>query len=120
MKRSPLAACTHAAGQFKGTQNGHVSGIVFEDIDIIDPQRYAIGVDQNGQSQGATLTGGQRGRLAASNVTINDVLFRRVRATLGKRTKSRHALLRASLTEGSLPATRGAWLADGSTWRMSV
>ena len=116
MKRSPLAACTHAAGQFKGTQNGHVPGIVFEDIDIIDPQRYAIGVE----SQGATLTGGQRGRLAASNVTINDVLFRRVRATLGKRTKSRHALLRASLTEGSLPATRGAWLADGSTWRMSV
>ena len=102
--------------KFKDTQNGHVSGIVFDDIDIIDPQRYAIGVE----SQGATLTGGQRGRLAASNVTINDVLFRRVRATLGKRTKSRHALLRASLTEGSLPATRGAWLADGSTWRMSV
>lgn len=76
--------------KFKDTQNGHVSGITFEDIDIIQPHQYAIGIDQNGQSiqDDATLTRFPGGQRHASNVTINDVLFQRVRATLGKRTKS--------------------------------
>ena len=60
----------------------------------------AIGIDQNGQSEDSlnlTAAGGDgptRGsqRLLTSSVSINDVLFRRVRATLGKRTKSHHGV----------------------------
>ena len=36
--------------KFKDQQSGHVSGVVFEDISIVDPSGYAIGIDQDGQS----------------------------------------------------------------------
>ena len=66
---------------------------------IILPSRYSIGIDQKGQSiqdttlallSGTGATGQRGGQRLASNVTINDVLFRRVRATLGKRTSKFH------------------------------
>ena len=105
--------------KFKDQQSGHVSGVVFEDIAIIDPSGYAIGIDQDGQSLrglddradradlraggggGAGGAGGgggdalqqraaQRRAGAPSNVTIDNILFRRIHARLGRRTHRHH------------------------------
>ena len=40
--------------KFKDEQAGSVTNVVFEDIEIVHPQRYAIGIDQNGQVSGRT------------------------------------------------------------------
>ena len=78
--------------KFKDQQTGSVRDITFEDVTIVDPQRYAIGIDQNGQSlEGGVgrpdCHGHQLGRgdapAVGSNVTVNDVHFRSVRATVG-------------------------------------
>jgi len=93
--------------KFKDQQSGHVSGVVFEDIAIVDPSGYAIGIDQDGQSLGGLddpagrdgLRGGgdalqqraaQRRAGAPSNVTIDNILFRRIHARLGRRTHRHH------------------------------
>ena len=75
--------------KFKEEQTGSVSGVVFEDIVITNPQRYAIGIDQNGQGTAAMATAHDCSRLAAlapdvaANVTVNDIVFRNVSATVG-------------------------------------
>ena len=56
----------------------------------MEPHRYAIGIDQDGQSTPQALGGARLAPRTGSNVTIDNVLFRRIRATLGERTKSRH------------------------------
>ena len=94
--------------KFKDQQSGHVSGVVFEDISIVDPSGYAIGIDQDGQSLRGLddhadrddLRGGggdalqqraaQRRVGAPSNVTIDNILFRRIHARLGRRTHRHH------------------------------
>ena len=94
--------------KFKDQQRGHVSGVVFEDISIVNPSGYAIGIDQDGQSLRGLddhadrddLRGGggdalqqraaQRRVGAPSNVTIDNILFRRIHARLGRRTHRHH------------------------------
>ena len=68
--------------KFKEGQKGEpgVSNITFEDIHIISPTKYAIGINQNGQ-------GRRRRRLATfsgSDVPINNITYRRIRAQLEK------------------------------------
>jgi hypothetical protein len=77
--------------KFKDEQVGHpgVSGILFENITILHPSRYAIGIDQNGQ-------GVEQGPRAAhvgsgSNVSVTNVTYRHIRATLsGSRPPTHH------------------------------
>ena len=79
--------------KFKDEQVGHVSGILFENITILHPRRYAIGIDQNGQGFGR---GFGRGWPAAhvgsgSNVSVKNVTYRHIRATLsGSRPHTHH------------------------------
>ena len=55
--------------KFKDSQSGFCNGVKFVDIRIDHPTRYAIGINQNGQSQ----EGGNVG--LGSSVRINDILF---------------------------------------------
>jgi polygalacturonase len=61
--------------KFKDTQVGSVTDILFEDILIVNATRYAIGINQNGQSLPSESQ--QRER---SNVTVNNVTYRRITA----------------------------------------
>jgi len=94
--------------KFKENQTGSCKNVSFEDIVVHSPYRYALGIDQNGQSTPVEPTFGGDGesdhiivknnissnnntpavstshttRLTlGSNVTINDIVFRNVRAT---------------------------------------
>jgi len=74
--------------KFKDNQTGSVSGVTFEDIVIKSPQRYAIGIDQNNQGATAAATKGLclTNALvpdAGTNVTINNITFRNITATVG-------------------------------------
>jgi hypothetical protein len=60
--------------KFKDEQTGFVDGVVFEDIIIESPKLYAIGINQNGQSQ---TSPGELG----SNVRISNVLFKSIRGS---------------------------------------
>merc|ERR1712216_484737 len=66
--------------KFKDQQTGWVDGVVFEDIVIEDARKYAIGINQEGQSLGVSLR---------SNVSINNVIFRDIKASW---TKGHHAV----------------------------
>ena len=55
--------------KFKDTQNGSVADVTFEDISVRNPTKYAIGINQDGQSLAAPLR---------SNVSITNVSFVRV------------------------------------------
>ena len=90
--------------KFKDAQVGSVSGVVFEDILIQRPQRYAIGIDQNGQGEhrqsqlGADESDGGSSAEACphmralsllvpqvgmgANVSVNNVTFRNITATV--------------------------------------
>ena len=70
--------------KFKAGQKGEpgVSNVTFEDINIISPTKYAIGINQNGQGVEE-----QRWRYATSSgsdVPINNITYRRIRAQLEK------------------------------------
>lgn len=69
--------------KFKDNQTGRpgVRGILFEKIVIERPQRYAIGIDQNGQ--GAAWESSPVQADAGSNVSVTNITYRNIRATLG-------------------------------------
>ena len=46
----PLLSVILFAGRFKFDQVGSVSRVVFENITVIDPYRYVIGIDQDDQT----------------------------------------------------------------------
>ena len=58
--------------KFKDDQRGSASGITFEDIVIDGVTKYAIGINQLGQSV----------RQLQSNVTVNNIVFKNVRGTV--------------------------------------
>ena len=64
--------------KFKDQQNGSVSGVLFEDITVIGVKRYAIGIDQNGQSSLGASGNSDGHHDHRSNVTINNVSFIRI------------------------------------------
>lgn len=43
--------------KFKDNQTGHVSGVLYENITVIQPYRYVIGINQNDQGQRRQLLG---------------------------------------------------------------
>jgi polygalacturonase len=69
--------------KFKEGQKGKpgVSNITFEDINIIEPTKYAIGINQNGQGRRRLLEL-ENSQLTGSDVPINNITYRRVRAKL--------------------------------------
>lgn len=87
--------------KFKDEQTGSVSGIAFENISIERPQRYAIGIDQNGQGKDQLVTGADDNRGVGgcphlssplslvpqvgmgANVTVNNITFRNITANVG-------------------------------------
>ena len=75
--------------KFKGAQKGEpgVSNITFEDINIISPTKYAIGIDQNGQGRRRLMLASSSDIDAVrygSDVPINNITYRRIRAQLQK------------------------------------
>eukprot|EP00041_Stephanoeca_diplocostata_P017213 m.343196 g.343196 ORF g.343196 m.343196 type:complete len:401 (-) comp20628_c0_seq4:105-1307(-) len=64
--------------KFKDSQSGSVSGVLFDNIEIYDPTSYAIGIDQNGQSERILARGNAYSPFA--NVTINNVTFSNINA----------------------------------------
>ena len=78
----PLLSVILLAGRFKFDQVGSVSRVVFENITVIDPYRYVIGIDQDDQTVSEPthpqpLKSIVEGPLA--NVSISDVTFRNIR-----------------------------------------
>jgi hypothetical protein len=72
--------------KFKKDQVGHVHGVVFENLSVIEPYRYVLGIDQNNQGVSADLSGMQEPTLARrprANVSIYDITYRNIR-TLGQ------------------------------------
>jgi len=62
-----------------------VSNITFEDINIIEPTKYALGINQNGQGRRRLLEL-ENSQLTGSDVPINNITYRRVRAKLKGKT----------------------------------
>ena len=58
--------------KFKDEQTGRVDGVRFENIRIVNPQRYAIGINQNGQSLEAG-SAGVRSAVHIGNVSYVNV-----------------------------------------------
>lgn len=56
--------------KFKDAQNGSVAGVTFEDIRVLHPTNYAIGINQDGQSMASPPL--------RSNVSIVNVSFVRI------------------------------------------
>eukprot|EP01051_Picozoa_sp_SAG22_P011890 SAG22_NODE_1183_length_5231_cov_6.467069_7_plen_210_part_00 len=87
--------------KFKDAQVGKpgVRDILFENISIVNPTRYAIGIDQNGQGAQEELlrlrAGAAAGSRSSANVPINNVTYRNVKATFGdnRRASDSHSLL---------------------------
>jgi polygalacturonase len=72
--------------KFKNNQTGSASGITFEGIKVINITRYAIGINQNGQSithgVGSTPHHDHRQNQLQSNVTVNNIVFRNIQGNV--------------------------------------
>jgi hypothetical protein len=66
--------------KFKYNQTGFARNITFEDITAHNLTRYAIGIDQDGQASAHDPNRRQDDPTLGSNVTINDITFRRITA----------------------------------------
>lgn len=78
--------------KFKGNQVGYVSGVLFENITVIQPYRYVIGIDQDSQNRRRRVLSSSTGTSPSpdlqlgrelANVSISDITFRDIR-TVGQ------------------------------------
>ena len=70
--------------KFKETQTGHVSGVTYENITVIEPYRYVMGINQNDQARRRRLATAARDGRPLANVSISDISFRNIRTVGGK------------------------------------
>ena len=61
--------------KFKETQTGHVSGVTYENITVIEPYRYVMGINQNDQARRRRLATAARDGRPLANVSISDIYY---------------------------------------------